>query len=82
MITCWDTVATTTQANEGGCVKVILNGRVIAESQDSVVVAGNSYFPSDAVDHRLLARSRLDTVCVWKGVAFSYHVTVSWSWPG
>lgn len=76
VITSWDTVATNTQASEGGYVRAILNGTVIAESPDPVVVEGNPYFPSDAVDPRVLTRSRLHTVCVWKGVASYYHVTI------
>ena len=43
--------------------KATWNGVVIAESDDTVVVEGNHYFPRDSDTH---------TVCPWKGTA-SYH---------
>jgi uncharacterized protein (DUF427 family) len=53
-------------------VKAIWNGAVIAESEDTVVVEGNHYFPRDAVDHRFLKDSDMYSICPWKGRA-SYH---------
>ncbi len=44
------------------------NGTVIAESDDTVVVEGNHYFPRDSVTAELLA-SETSTVCPWKGTA-------------
>jgi uncharacterized protein (DUF427 family) len=51
------------------------NGRVIAESDDTVMVEGNHYFPRAAVRTELLADSDTHTVCPWKGTA-SYHSVV------
>ncbi len=48
------------------------NGVVVAESDDTVVLEGNHYFPADAVDPDLLRPSSHRTVCPWKGVA-GYH---------
>lgn len=48
------------------------NGKVIARSDDTVVVEGNNYFPPDAVDAAVLRSSGTTTVCPWKGTA-SYH---------
>ncbi len=56
-------------------MKAIWNGAVIAESDDTVVVEGNHYFPRDAVDAALLRPSATHTTCPWKGVA-SYHDVV------
>lgn len=53
-------------------VKAIWNGAVIAQSDDTVVVEGNHYFPRDAVRAEYLAPSDTHTTCGWKGVA-SYH---------
>jgi uncharacterized protein (DUF427 family) len=53
-------------------VKAVWNGAVIAESDDTVVVEGNHYFPSEAVDASLLRPSDTHTICPWKGTA-SYH---------
>ncbi len=55
--------------------KAIWNGAVIADSDDTVVVEGNHYFPRDAVDPAVLRPSSTTTVCSWKGTA-SYHSVV------
>lgn len=51
-------------------------GAVIAESEDTVVVEGNHYFPPAALEPRFLAPSEHQTVCGWKGTASYYHVVV------
>ena len=51
------------------------NGTVIAESDDTVVVEGNHYFPADAVDPAMLEDSGTHTRCPWKGEA-SYKTLV------
>ncbi len=56
-------------------MKAIWNDTVIAESNDTVVVEGNHYFPPDAVKKEHLAPSETHTTCGWKGVA-SYHDVV------
>lgn len=48
------------------------NGVVIAESDDTVVVEGNHYFPRDAVWSKYLVHSDTGSHCPWKGDA-SYH---------
>jgi uncharacterized protein (DUF427 family) len=53
-------------------MKAIWNGTVIAESDDTVVVEGNHYFPADAVKKEYLLPSNTKTMCSWKGQA-SYH---------
>ena len=45
------------------------HGTVIAESDDTVVVEGNHYFPPDAVKPGLLTDSATTTACPWKGTA-------------
>ena len=49
--------------------KAIWNGVTIAESDDTVVVEGNHYFPVGVVDPVLLKPSATTTVCGWKGTA-------------
>jgi len=51
------------------------NGRAIAKSDDTVVVEGNHYFPSDSVDANLLRPSATTSNCPWKGTA-NYHSLV------
>jgi uncharacterized protein (DUF427 family) len=50
-------------------MKAIWNGTVVAESDDTVVVEGNHYFPADSVDTTLLRESATTSVCPWKGTA-------------
>jgi uncharacterized protein (DUF427 family) len=52
------------------------NGTVIAESDNTVVVEGNHYFPKDSVRADLLASSATHSVCPWKGTASYYSVVV------
>ena len=50
------------------------NGTVIAESDDTVVVEGNHYFPRNAVKDELLIESAHTSVCPWKGTASYYSL--------
>lgn len=52
------------------------NGAVLAESDDTVVVEGNHYFPPDAINRDFFSESQTHTVCPWKGTASYYDVTV------
>lgn len=57
-------------------MQAIWNDKVIAESDETVVVENNHYFPLDSVDRELLQDSDTTTVCPWKGTANYYHVVV------
>ena len=57
-------------------MKAIWNGTVIAESDDTVVVEGNHYFPVAAVDPAVLRPSSYSTHCPWKGDAAYYSLEV------
>ena len=57
-------------------MRAIWNGTVLAESDDTVVVEGNHYFPAMALRHDLVRPSDTHTVCPWKGVASYYSVEV------
>lgn len=50
-------------------VKAMWNGAVIAESEDTVMVEGNHYFPRESVDARYLKDSTMSSACPWKGTA-------------
>ena len=60
-------------------VKASWNGATIAESDDTVVIEGNHYFPRDSVDAALLRYSDSTTVCPWKGTARYYTLEVAGS---
>ena len=53
-------------------MKATWNGAVIAESDDTVVVEGNHYFPREDVDPSVLERSATTSECPWKGTAHYY----------
>ncbi len=55
-------------------VKAIWNGAVVAESDNTVVVEGNHYFPIEAVNKDALKASSRTSVCPWKGTANYYTV--------
>ncbi len=57
-------------------MKAIWNGHVIAESDATVVVEGNDYFPIDAVDATILRPSATTSACPWKGAASYYSLEV------
>jgi uncharacterized protein (DUF427 family) len=57
-------------------MKAIWNGKVLAESDDTVVVEGNHYFPEGALNRDLVEPSSSHTVCGWKGTASYYDVVV------
>jgi uncharacterized protein (DUF427 family) len=52
------------------------NGTVIAESDDTVVVEGNHYFPRDSVRDDVLVDSSHTSVCPWKGTASYSSIVV------
>jgi uncharacterized protein (DUF427 family) len=58
-------------------VRAVWNGVVLAESNDTVIVDGNHYFPASAVRRECFTRSSTRSFCPWKGIASYYLVTVS-----
>ncbi|MYE25256.1 MAG: DUF427 domain-containing protein [Gammaproteobacteria bacterium] len=57
-------------------MKATWNGTTIAESDDTVVVEGNHYFPRSSVADEFLTTSDTETFCPWKGTASYYNVVV------
>ena len=57
--------------------KAVWNGQVVAESDKTVVVEGNHYFPPDSIKLEFLRDSNDHTRCPWKGVASYYDVAVN-----
>jgi uncharacterized protein (DUF427 family) len=55
-------------------VRATWNGQVIAESDDTVVVEGNHYFPVESVRSEVLVDSATTSVCPWKGTASYYSI--------
>jgi len=57
-------------------MQAIWNGKVIAESDSTIVIEGNHYFPPEAVHKEFLTESAHHTVCPWKGDASYYNVAI------
>ena len=58
-------------------MKAIWNNTVIAESDETVIVEGNHYFPPDSVNRGYLRDSDEHSVCLWKGTASYYDIVVN-----
>ncbi len=56
--------------------KAIWNGAVLAESDETVIVEGNHYFPPDSINRAYFNESNNRTFCPWKGQASYYSVEV------
>lgn len=70
-------------------MKAIWNGATLAESDDTVIVEGNHYFPADSIAAEYYADSDTHTTCPWKGeasyktieVAGEQNVDAAWFYP-
>ncbi|PIS05331.1 MAG: hypothetical protein COT81_01605 [Candidatus Buchananbacteria bacterium CG10_big_fil_rev_8_21_14_0_10_42_9] len=60
-------------------MKAIWNNKVIAESDKTIVVEGNHYFPPDSIKKEYFKVSDYHTTCPWKGEASYYSVEVNGS---
>ena len=56
-------------------MKAIWNDTVVAESDDTVVVEGNHYFPVHSIKQEFFTPSDTTTVCGWKGTANYYSLS-------
>lgn len=52
------------------------NNQIIAESDDTIVVENNHYFPIESVNSEFLKESDTHSVCPWKGTASYYSLEV------
>jgi uncharacterized protein (DUF427 family) len=57
-------------------MKATWNGVTIAESDKTIVIEGNHYFPPDSVQNEYLQPSSTHTTCPWKGLASYYNLVV------
>jgi uncharacterized protein (DUF427 family) len=57
--------------------KAVWEGAVVAESDKTIEVEGNQYFPPDAIRKEYFKPSARHTVCPWKGTASYYDLEVN-----
>jgi uncharacterized protein (DUF427 family) len=70
-------------------MKATWNGKVIAESDDTVVVEGNHYFPEASLKREYVTFSNHRSMCAWKGEARYFSLLVDgalnenavWTYP-
>ena len=55
-------------------MKAIWNNEILAESDDTIVVENNHYFPPTSVNDQFLEGSPTHTTCNWKGIASYYTI--------
>lgn len=56
--------------------KAVWNDVVIAQSDNTIIIEGNHYFPEDSVNKEYLKESSTHTTCPWKGKASYYSIEV------
>ena len=57
--------------------RAVWNGVVIAQSDETIMVEGNHYFPADSVRMEMLRPSDTTSFCGWKGTAQYYSVVTA-----
>jgi uncharacterized protein (DUF427 family) len=57
-------------------VQAIWNGQVVADSDGTVIIEGNHYFPQAAVRDDVLRESAARSRCPWKGIAHYYDLEI------
>lgn len=55
-------------------MKAIWNGKVLAKSDNTVVIEGNHYFPIDSINKKYFVESESHTTCAWKGEASYFNI--------
>lgn len=58
-------------------MKAIWKNTVLAQSDNTVVVEGNHYFPPESIHSEFFKQSATHTTCPWKGLASYYSIEVN-----
>ena len=57
-------------------MKAIWENVILAESNATIVVEGNHYFPPDSINKNYFKDSNTQSSCPWKGLASYYNIVV------
>lgn len=57
-------------------MKAVWNNVMIAESDSTIIVEGNHYFPYDSIKEEYFHKTTLTSFCGWKGMANYYSITI------
>ncbi len=55
-------------------MKAIWKGITLAESNETIIIEGNHYFPPESINRQHFRQSNTDTFCPWKGTASYYDI--------
>jgi uncharacterized protein (DUF427 family) len=58
-------------------MKATWKGATLAQSEATIVVEGNHYFPADSINRTFFVESATHSTCPWKGTASYYSITVN-----
>jgi uncharacterized protein (DUF427 family) len=58
-------------------MKAIWKGQLLAESEDTIVIENNHYFPPSSVNMQYFIKSETTTTCPWKGTASYFNIAVN-----
>ena len=58
-------------------MKALWNNEIIAESNETIIIEGNHYFPPETVKYNFFNSSSRQTSCHWKGLASYYNIEVN-----
>ena len=57
-------------------MRVVWKNVVLAESNDTIIIEGNHYFPHDSINWDYFQNSHTHTTCPWKGEASYYNIVI------
>ena len=58
-------------------MKAIWNDTIVAESDNTIIVEGNHYFPPESLKHEYFEKTDMTSFCGWKGTANYYSIRIN-----
>ena len=58
-------------------IKAIWNGAILAQSDKTIIIEGNHYFPAESLNMEYFKETETHTTCPWKGLANYYNINVN-----
>jgi len=58
-------------------MRAVRKNIVLTESNDTIIIEGNHYFPPDSIKREYFQKSDKHTICSWKGEARYYHIAIA-----
>ena len=58
-------------------MKAIWKNKILAESNETIVVENNHYFPLSSINKKYFVNSETTTICPWKGAACYYNISIA-----